>query len=161
MHNIKLKEYIKGSEQQFYKFPELKEIWDDKELQVEADKSFDRYDERGTGALFMIMDNEDIIGITGYYLTDDKSMCGLRWHGVTPRYRGKGISTLAIKLVLKHIKEKEKQLRFMQELVPFNYTKIMSYFNKIGFKLVNSEAIFHENMPTIKSYKVLLDLNTL
>lgn len=153
-----LLEYKKGSENPFKSNPHLKNIWEEKELQERAEGSIERFNEneQENGKIFLIKLNNQIIGITGYYFTEDKNCIGLRWHGIIPTMRDRGCSTEALNLLWEYLKTNEFNVKYVQEFAPSNDVRTIEYFEKIGFKKIEINPKINDELHSeIKSFKMI------
>lgn len=121
------------------KYPRLNNIWEDLTMQTRALKSYIDFDPKiKTGEIFLIKNNNEVIGVTGWF-TDDKMLdtIRMRWHGIIKSERQKGFSTSAMNLLIEHIKRTvSKNYKYLSE----SYTKntkhagqIRTAFEKAGF----------------------------
>lgn len=88
-----------------------------------------------SGMIHLIAYEVHVVGITGYFFIpgDDKNVY-LRWHGVVPEMRGKGIGRVAIRLLALMLSE-YFPTRSLVELAPDNeYGKTVEpFFAACGF----------------------------
>lgn len=153
-----LVEYKKGSENPFRKYPHLKSIWEQNGIQDRVENSIDKYNDSDeeNGKIFLIKMSNQIIGITGYYFTDDANCIGLRWHGIVPNMRAKGRSTEALNLLWDYLRENDSSVKYVQEFARQDDIRAIEYFEKIGFKKVEPSAkINNQYHPEIKSFKMI------
>lgn len=174
---IRLVEYKKGDINPFITYPKLADIWT--ERKERAISSINRFNQNeSTGRIFLVLLENEVIGITGYYLidADEKhdiyeysdndindidSYVGLRWHGIVLEHQKRGYSQKALDLLIDEVKN-DTPARYIQELLPFDKLDNLPYFEKMGFinKDLNTPKIYKE-MPDIKCYRLVkeLDLN--
>lgn len=156
--NIKLIEYKKGSINPFTTLTRLADIW--MERREKAISSIDRFNEnKSTGKIFLVLLEEEVIGITGYYLIDKKDdFIGLRWHGIVLEHQKQGYSKKALELLIEEIKNKNLSAKYIQELLPIDKIDTLSYFEKIGFMKTDDEAKIYDEMPDVKCLKLIKSL---
>lgn len=163
MKNIYLEKYQWTSENPFQKFLELKTIWE-QDLTVIAQESFNEsqqkflknYDE---GEIFLIKENDNIIGITGYFPNEENyENFSLRWHGILPKYQKKGISQKVLQTLLNYLIQKYENFSTIQEFMPIrdSYQKTEQYFLGLGFqKIGNPEKVdWSESLWQTLEYKL-------
>lgn len=134
----------------FEEHPQLKSIWP-KELYDLAvagvTESLDIIGEYEIGNIYLIKENDEIVGLTGFYpyeglgprgsfAYEDVKHLGLRWHGVIPERRGNGISSAAFSLMLEQAGIKFPNAKRIVEIVPDheNAGIIRRHFEKLGFQ---------------------------
>lgn len=143
----------------FEKYLDLKTIWNIKESQTEAEKSIERFKLSNNGEVFLICEENKIIGITGYYYTEIKTILGLRWHGIIPEFRLKGYSTKALNELILIIKEKNILCEYIQELIPEKrFDELSKFFIKNDFVQHNRISEIYLEMPKELTFKLLRKL---
>jgi L-amino acid N-acyltransferase YncA len=91
------------------------------------------------GEIFLIKDNQKIIGITGYFPYEETySDFFLRWHGLLPEYQKIGISQKVLDTMIKYLEKKYENFSTIKEFMPVreSYKKTEEYFIKIGFQKI-------------------------
>jgi len=119
----------------FALYPQLRTIWPTpfKEMAEEASK-----DHSHTGQVWLILKDNDVVGITGVFDDDEwPDVVLLRWHGVVPQLRGQGIGRLALDLLVAHVCPKfYPEYKRLVEFVPHNdygKTKVYQFFKRCNF----------------------------
>lgn len=117
----------------FKSLPELNTIWEARNAVMTSDVKQYLCD-CGTERKFLIIVNDDVVGITGYFKVGRN--VGLAWHGIIPKYRGNKYSGVAIKLLISEIK-KDSNFRHCEELIEFvpadRQEELSKYFKSLGF----------------------------
>lgn len=151
MLNVSLLKVVDGNP--FLEFTQLQNIWPEPYLSIAMEAIIeDLRDQniRDIGEIFLIVRNQNIIGISGYFPwvdenTDGKTVqpnaIGLRWHGLIEEFRGSNLSKDVIKLVLESALHKYPQVTTLIELVPLTQYghKLIPHFEKLGFGPVGTE----------------------
>jgi GNAT superfamily N-acetyltransferase len=107
------------------------------------------------GQVFLIMNGSNVVGITGiFFEPENDSDVFLRWTGIAPGWRGKGIARDAMQQLILLCKGWLGDRKRLVELVPDNEygnTVVKPFFEAIGF--VESKIGKHEetDWPT-KAY---------
>jgi N-acetylglutamate synthase-like GNAT family acetyltransferase len=146
MQNITLKLVKPSDVNPFRQYPELKTIWlpELAKLAEEAiDETFEEvaeYPDEDIGGIFLIQQDNKVMGITGFYPTENESQFFLRWHGLLNEYRGLGYSEHIIRAIAEHIENAYPQAKELIEYMPVidEYIPIKNYFEKLGFKKVGN-----------------------
>lgn len=145
--NIELVKVVEYSPFDIY--PELMDIWP-VPLNVFASEATEESlaMQGGDGSeIFLILSSGKVIGITGYmpcmdgiedgqqFTRDSVTKIALRWHGIIPSYRGKGISEQVIKQMATLGGNAFKNASEFVEMVPNNAlgVSIAAYFSGLGF----------------------------
>lgn len=147
--NIILKEVTSGKP--YEEHPQLKTIWPSPyiELAMEATEEHlllkKEYPELDIGKIFLILEDENVIGITGYFIyTEDDSFkpynkaqthFGLRWHGILPEHRNHKKAKLAFTKNIEQIIKHYDNPLYITELVPkTEYGEaLFRHFSTLGF----------------------------
>ncbi|WP_434716193.1 hypothetical protein [Paraburkholderia sp. A3RO-2L] len=136
---ISLLDVIRGNP--FEEHPQLRTIWP-AEFHVIAEEAtvetvVDEMPRGDVGGIYLITNDSQVIGITGFFYVDSLDEPYLRWHGIVPAERGRGYSRLALQLVVERIKAKIPNARGLTELVPQTMTDygagIGAHFAALGF----------------------------
>lgn len=172
--NIKLN---LGSGNPFNDYPLLRDIWTDpldKLAEEGVVESLEYKGRQDMGDIFLIMKDESVIGITGYYPysyeSDDTGQLlgypdklGLRWHGIIPEERNNGYSTEAFKQLIDAAGLRFPLATTLVELVPLTEVQapISKYFSDLGFIAKgrsetydwsdNAWQPYHLDMPDFKN----------
>lgn len=124
----------------FEEHPRLKQIWPSpyREIAQEA-AAEDIAAMRGgarLGGVFLAWLDGAVVGISGYFPLEESKIIGLRWHGVVPEQRGKGISADMLRLILPEALADFPRAEELMELAPANEygVAIEKHFKKLGFK---------------------------
>lgn len=125
---------VKGSDP-FHDYPALGLIWPEP---YHSEARFASRADAKTGQIFYIVVDCEVVGITGYWIEARNEIdVWLRWHGVEPDMRGKGVAKQALKLLLAKMKnEVPATYTRIVELVPKNdYGREVAapFFEKFGF----------------------------
>lgn len=124
-------------------FPQLNTIWSSLKHRYycrEATKEFQlNLSEKGN--IFLVTHLYDflVIGLTGY-CPIDKDRVFLRWHGIIPDFRGMGISTNILNLLLAKIKENG----YTTVYETTESEKVRDYFIKQGFEQEEDPSVIEE-----------------
>lgn len=106
----------------------------------------------GTGQVWLIQHDQQIVGITGLFLEPDvDDLVYLRWTGVLPEFRRHGIAHRALQTVC-HMAANTTRARTLVELVPDNdYGKTVApFFRNFGFYELPKDTVAEEtDWPTI------------
>jgi GNAT superfamily N-acetyltransferase len=85
------------------------------------------------------------VGITGYFdIDNDKGIAYLRWTGLLPEYRGRGIFREALRQLVLQLKGANPSISALVELVPDNeygHSIVVPAFERVGFKRNDSIRI--------------------
>lgn len=123
----------------FAAHPQLCAIWPEPSLsRARADtvESLDEIDDEDFGAIYLIVDGSEVIGITGFYRYDLVGLeLGLRWHGLVPHQRGRQLSQAVVTTVIGLAKHAFPQAKVLIELIPDTAysAPISTHFRKLGF----------------------------
>jgi RimJ/RimL family protein N-acetyltransferase len=126
----------------FTQHPSLLTIWPEPSLaraRHDTVESLLEIDDEDFGAICLILLDGQVIGITGYYWYDDLGIeLGLRWHGLLPAFRGKGLSAIVIDTLLQQIRAQQPAATTLIELVPqTDYSVALHrHFTRLGFGAV-------------------------
>lgn len=137
----------------FHRYPQLKTIWQEpfneimQEAYLEDMEKSKEHVNLDFGDFYYIKKNNEIIGITGYFVLSDEdlilpynektSSIYLRWHGIIEKERNKGYSKKALNLLVEKALLKYPGLNYITELVPqteYGKSIIEPHFKKIGFE---------------------------
>lgn len=140
----------------FSKFPKLNNIWENKNLQNDAKKSYEIWNENKTGEIFTINTMNSVIGIIGWFEYGNiLDTLRLRYYGIIPEYRKYGYGQVAIDLLLNRLSDiVSLNYKYLSESVSINRPSainIVSHFKKLGFQEFN-DPDYGENAdcgPTI------------
>ena len=115
--------------------PQLSTIWS-KEATKEVRKATGKWCGGGDGEILLVMLGQDIVGITGWYDVGDDGIppqaeIGLRWHGVIPQVRRRGISRTALGHLARRL---PRHAEYLYEVAPRDHSKIIEYFCNLGFE---------------------------
>jgi GNAT superfamily N-acetyltransferase len=147
----------------FETYPQLRAIWP-KPYATFAERASTRDSE--TGQVLLITFEGTVVGISGVFdERDDKDDIYLRWTGVVPGLRGRGIGKRAIELLVDEVCPRFYATRSsLIELVPENEygrTLVEPFFRAVGFAkhggLVTYDWINHAWQPYILHFKTGLD----
>jgi len=118
----------------------VEKIWTRPESLDNVRHSLDRWGESGTesGTYFYIEKNDEIIGLTGYFIPSlADGDFGLRHHGITVPGTGK----LALDELLKYLRKFYKpDFKRLIELIPEGGEDLIKRFKSWGFKLSKEEV---------------------
>lgn len=126
----------------FSAHPALQTIWPQPLIaraRYDTVESLVDIDDDDFGAIFLIIEADRVIGITGYYWYDDSGTeLGLRWHGLLPSHRGQGRSKTVIDALLAWIHPREPLATTLIELIPDTAygVALRRHFEKLGFQSV-------------------------
>jgi len=93
--------------------------------------------------IYMIRDESgEVVGITGFFKpgvgNGPVDTLALRWHGIAPVYRGRGLSERAFTAVCEEASRVHPLAERLIELVPLadpdNARTLIGYFEKLGFR---------------------------
>lgn len=120
----------------FDAFPELHSIWQP-ELAAIAAKHTTAWecDTNETGNVFIAYVGGEVVGVTGWYRMSS-SEAGLRWHGVLPHARRRGLSTQMLSLVCADMPQ---EIRHVFEATRNRHS--MLAFQASGFKEVTDPNV--------------------
>lgn len=77
-----------------------------------------------------------LVGITGIFLDERKDVAYLRWTGILPEYRRKGIFAETIRQLTLTMRGMNPDIKHLVELVPDNeygHIKVIPAFERVGF----------------------------
>lgn len=121
----------------FIDYPQFKSIWPEFSSGIAQEVIAESIEKQEKG-IYVIFDDDTPVGITGYFDLEypNGEYWGLRWHGVLPEYRGKGISEQALYITALELKKHQPEVYGLVEYIPHtDYSKyIFSYFERFGFK---------------------------
>lgn len=123
----------------FQEHPQLLSIWPEPYLATAQEgvaESLALIGEEDIGAIFLVMNDQEAIGISGYFIyNEDASALGLRWHGLLEEHRGTGLSERVLEAVLGHAKQQHPNARELIELVPLSEygAGVARSFVRMGF----------------------------
>ena len=126
----------------FALYPALLTIWPEPSLtraRHDTVESLLDLDDEDFGAICLILLDGQVVGITGYYWYDDIGIeLGLRWHGLLPAVRGRGLSASVLDALLQQIREQQPAATTLIELLPqTDYSATLQrHFTKLGFRPV-------------------------
>lgn len=144
MHSteIQLQQVTTGNP--FADHPQLKGIWHaGLQSHIESDTESDLRmgaADPAKNRIYLILVAAEVVGITGFYQIDVWG-AGLRWHGVIPQARTRGVSRAAFALVRLEVLKAYPGVHALIELVEMSdpdAVKLMPYFQSLGFKPVGS-----------------------
>lgn len=133
---LTLKEVTVGNP--FADYPQLRTIWPH-EFSVIAEEAAEEATAHrpfeDIGGLYLVMRNDEVIGITGYFYVREVNEPFLRWHGIVPAQRGNGYSRVAMDLLVARIKANLPEAAGLTELVPDSNEgpSILHHFSALGF----------------------------
>jgi len=97
-------------------------------------------DDQTDGQIFLILADEEIAGITGWYEVNDglpKYLeIGLRWHGLISGFRKRGVSRVVLGMLTRQLPE---QARFLYDLA--TREDVIAYFTSLGFKVCEKPCL--------------------
>lgn len=134
----------------FDTYPQLKNIWplpftETMQEAVTEDLHLAKEYEFDFGNIFVIKKDNNVIGITGFFVDDgsgtrqnyneNTTEIYLRWHGIIYEQRRQGISEYVMQLLLEQAGQRYPQVETLIELVPLtDYGKpLEEHFKKLGF----------------------------
>jgi L-amino acid N-acyltransferase YncA len=123
----------------FSDHPQLGHIWPEPYASIAREavtEHLAEQDDYDIGGIYLIKEDSDVIGITGYFLYDtEATVLGLRWHGLVPEQRGKGYSPRILGMVLIEALARHPRAETLIELVPVTtYGETLEpHFKKMGF----------------------------
>lgn len=138
-------------EDPFNTYPQLTYIWPEpfnstmQEAVLEDYQINIEHPELDVGNIYLAYKNNEVIGISGFFIADDTGYTSpynvntttiyLRWHGIINSERGKGISEEIMNLVLMEAQNKYPKIQTLIELVPQTQYGIplAKHFNTLGF----------------------------
>lgn len=125
---------VQAGNDPFEDHPSLKSIWPEPYGSAAAYAS--RVDS-GTGEIFYIVRDQDVVGITGLFLDDtNTSDIFLRWTGIVPGLRQGGLAREALRQLTALCKAEHPERTRLVELVPDNeygHRVAKPFFEKVGF----------------------------
>lgn len=86
------------------------------------------HDMHDTGSFYKIKVDDDIVGVTGYWMINTAD-AGLRWHGVIPNAMRHGIGRIALELLIKRL---PPHVVYLHEIALT--TNPIKFFLQAGFK---------------------------
>jgi GNAT superfamily N-acetyltransferase len=129
----------------FNRYPQLFDIWPEPYLTSAVEATNEDW---GDGSVFFIEADHQVVGITGlFFEEEDKENAFLRWTGVIPCMRRRGITSYIVDLMALMAVNLCKRTGYLIELVPYNdYGHFESgaypFFTDLGFKQLS--GIKHE-----------------
>lgn len=138
MTSLKLTRVVSGDP--FEEHPLLKLIWPSPYREIAQEAAAEDIEAMLGGAklggVFLARLDGEVVGISGYFPLEERSVIGLRWHGVAQEHRGKGLSADILRLVLPEALADFPDAEELMELAPANeYGKaIAKHFKKLGFE---------------------------
>jgi len=124
-------------------------IWDysPNDIDETKDTVLEYYTEWWTGTYFFIKLNWKRIWITWFYEIDpENGLFGLRHHGILKEFRKKWIGSYVLRLLLKEIQKKYKDVKWIVELVPKGNSFIYNAFIKMWFIEADNNIIQHKKI---------------
>lgn len=149
----------------FIENPQLTQIWPEISSRIMQEATLEALENNEAG-LYLIKDNNETIGITGFYELEEPVL-GLRWHGICPSKRHKSISPFVLKEVAKLAKKHYPQYTYIAEYVPLtNYSQyIIDHFTQLGFEkfgpIESHDWTPHKTQGYINKIDNLIHLNTI
>lgn len=116
----------------FHTHPALHNIWENPEHTFHAVESFKAVNsglDTDGDAFLIIHKSGPAIGVTGWFPIDETRAC-MRWHGITPRYRGQGHGRAAVDLLIERIKAAGPYTELFEAA---ETARAARYFRDIGF----------------------------
>lgn len=111
----------------------VEKIWTRKESYENIKDSIERWGNSKTesGEYFYILQDNDIIGITGYFIPNiENGVFGLRHHGATIKGTGK----IALDVLIDYLKLKYgSSIKYLIELIPEGKEELILKFEEWGF----------------------------
>lgn len=124
-----------ATENPFFAYPALKAIWPplSQAIAEEATEETLAAEEDG---IFLIKKDNQVIGMSGYFIIDNPEEAYLRWHGIIPSERQKGYSKEALTLILQEVQKDIPEAKRLVELVPVTEYSgyLIEHFERLGFK---------------------------
>lgn len=143
----------------FLAFPQLRSIWPPELFKVAREAVIEELAKvgrlgpsAGDGRIFLVMKDDRVIGITGYFINQDIRCqttetlnydlyrqeitdIGLRWHGIVPEERHYGYASKAIEMVLIDAIERFPEIITISEYIPITQhgEANIGYFLRMGF----------------------------
>lgn len=124
----------------FEEHPQLLSLWPEPLLSLAREgvsESIEAIGAADIGAIFLIEEDNRVIGITGFFPFDESGLSlGLRWHGIIDSHRGKGLSQRVIRAVLEFSRHTHPTAEALIELVPVTphgSASIAPHFERLGF----------------------------
>lgn len=114
--------------------PQLSEIWKEPLLSM-AREGFVEMG-RCEGGRFAIEETGRVVGVTGFYaVREEPSILRLRWHGLIPEARGRGLSGSAMRAAAELGRSRFPQAELLVESMPSGAkgALIASHFEALGF----------------------------
>lgn len=124
----------------FHTHPALHNIWENPLHTFHAVESFKAVNAGldPEGDAFLILHRSGpAIGVTGWFPIDETRAC-MRWHGITPRYRGQGHSRAAVDLLVERIKAAGPYRELFEAA---ETARAARYFRGIGFVDETDETV--------------------
>ncbi len=132
LKKITVDDYLKEKENIFKL---VDKIWTREESAMQAKHSINRWgtSKNETGVYFYILQDSEIIGLTGYFIAEPKrGVFGLRHHGTMV----KGTGRPALDLLISYLKAEYKDdFKYLAELIPKGRENLIPIFEKWGFVL--------------------------
>lgn len=144
----------------FEDYPEFKKIWPEFSSNL-AQEVIAKSIEKKEDGLYVILYNDTPVGMTGFFDLEypEGKYWGLRWHGVLPEYRGKGISEHALYITAMELKKHHPECIGIVEYIPHtdysNY--IFKYFERFGFQAWAEPETVDWAPHKIQAYGINLD----
>lgn len=134
----------------------LAKIWTVPSSLANVEHSVDRWGQskNESGEYFYIVENEKIVGVTGYYIPNLlKGEFGLRHHGVIQ----KGMGKKALDLLVEYLrKQYGNSFQRLIELVPPGRMDLVEIFQRWGFELVDEPVPAWEPKREYYQYVLIL-----
>lgn len=109
----------------FVAFPELLNIWPHRRDEILRDVR-DCLDNPHIERMFLIMNGNIPVGITGFYQYDDNA--GLNWHGVLNEHRRSGIGLAALKELIPLAMDFYPNAKYLVEELPADREEQLKHF---------------------------------
>lgn len=122
----------------FAEHPQLQDIWPDTSQALAQEATLEAIQEAGLGVfcgIYLAAVDSTVVGMTGFFITEEGGDPFLRWHGVVPSKRGQGHSERMLTQLLPEIGKYLPNARTVTELIPqTTYSAYLSaHFAKLGF----------------------------
>lgn len=155
--------------QPFQDYPILRSIWKSPLNRLAEEGSHEAlteenafYQEQGIQRpddIFLIMNGDHVIGITGFFFQEDPTTVFLRWHGIIPEYRRQGLSSLALRQMLTLAQHQFPEIQTVIENLPESQPDIIGFFQSLGFTPVGSNEFDEWSHMTWQHY--IADVSTI
>ena len=131
----------------FEQHPQLKAIWPAPSQALAQEATREALQATGAGVFcgnYLAAVEHEVVGMTGFFVTEEGGEPYLRWHGVVPGWRGQGLSAQMLALVVREVRRYLPQSRTLTELVPqTDYSGYLNrHFEKLGFKRAGALETF-------------------